>query len=216
MSETLTLDVSPRTVIGKQVKQLRRQGIVPAIVYGPTLEQATPIQIKWTTLRPVLIKAGGTNLIDLNLDGKTVRALIREVHRHPVRGEILNIDFYAADVNVTLKTTIPILVPDVESHMKRLAATVLQAVASVEIESLPGSIPEHILIDLNEFNNVRNVRFKDLTPPDGVRFLADDDTVIVRIFTDVATDETDEEYTSEIGEVEVIGRGARDEEDFED
>ncbi len=216
MNEALTLDVSPRTVIGKQVKQLRRAGIIPGVIYGPTRPEPTAIQVDWITLRPVLIKAGSTHLITLNLEGQPITVLVREVHRHPIKNQILNIDFYAADVNATLKTIVPILVPDVEAQMKRLGARILQVVASVEVESLPADIPENITIDLSTFNNVRNIRFKDLIAPTGTTFLVDEDTVVVRIFTGASEDEVEEEYTGEIGEVEVIGRGARDEEDFED
>ncbi len=216
MSNELTLNVSPRTVIGKQVKQLRRKGIIPGVVYGPKHREAIAVQMNWSELRPVLIKAGATHLIDLNLEGETISVLVREVQRHPVRNEVLNIDFYAADVNVPLKTVVPLVIPNLEAHSKRLGARILQSVTTVEVESLPKDIPPQITIDLSGFSNIRYIRFKDLPPIEGVKIVADEDTIVARVFTGAEEEYVEEEYTGEIGEVEVIGRGAREEEEIED
>lgn len=217
MSNELSLDVSPRTVIGKQVKQLREKGIIPGVIYGPKHEKAIPVQMNWVDLRPVLVKAGATHLIDLKLQDETISVLIREVQRHPVRGAVLNIDFYAADTNAPLKTVIPIIIPDVEAQAKRLGGRILQTLSSVEVESLPKDIPQHISVDMSSFSNVRYIRIKDLPPIEGVRILADEDTLVARIFVGAMEEEyVEEEYSSEIGEVEVIGRGVREEAEEEE
>ncbi|PJF36975.1 MAG: 50S ribosomal protein L25, partial [Candidatus Thermofonsia Clade 1 bacterium] len=87
MAETYTLEAELRTVIGKQVKQLRRADRVPAIVYG--LGQALPITCQQRDLETVLQKAGGTHLVRLTVNGQTYDTLVREVQRDVIRRDIL-------------------------------------------------------------------------------------------------------------------------------
>ncbi|NJL92573.1 MAG: 50S ribosomal protein L25 [Anaerolineae bacterium] len=141
MSETPTLAISLRQVVGKQVKQLRNQGLVPGIIYGPTQQTNVNVQVPWFDLRPVLLHAGGTEMIALQLDGQTINVLVRDVHRHPVRGDVLHIDFYAVDVHTKVRITVPITVLETESTRKRLGANIFPLLSAIEVESLPAEIP---------------------------------------------------------------------------
>src|SRR5688572_10353464 len=109
MSDTITLEMKKRDVTGKQVRQLRREGLVPAVVYGPTRKDALSVMVDWATLRPVLLKAGGTEVVHIQVADENIPALIHTVQRHPVRGDVMHIDFYAVDMNTALHTSVHVL-----------------------------------------------------------------------------------------------------------
>ena len=98
MAETYTLDAQPRAVTGKKVSQVRQQGLVPAVIYGSG-RPSIHVQIPQRALQLTLLKAGGTHLIEINVDGKAQTVIAREVQRHVLRGDILHVDFLAIDVN---------------------------------------------------------------------------------------------------------------------
>jgi len=209
MSDNITiLDVTAREVTGKKVNHLRMQGIVPGVLYGPSSPKPLNFQIPWATLRPILRKVGSTELIGLRLDGTTINALVREVQRDPVRGDVLHIDLYAVDMNAITRTSVPVTAHGLEAASKRLNTRVYQVATMVEVESLPNRIPQHIEVDLNLLNRPGDhISVKDLPALDGVVYLTDDDVIVVQAA--LLTTETEEDLDGEVtmGEVEVIGRG---------
>src|SRR5689334_3128469 len=108
MTERYSLDAQSRHVIGKQVRQLRAAGMIPGVIYGQK-QAPVHVQMDWSKLRVVLMEAGGTNLIDVTVDGNTYTTLVRKVDRHPVRRDVMHIDFYAVDLTHTLRTTVPVV-----------------------------------------------------------------------------------------------------------
>ena len=90
MAEMIVLEANKRDMAGKQVRKLRQAGIVPGILYGPTFE-AIPLQIAWTELRPTLRQAGGSQIIELHIDGETYNALVRNVQRAPLKLSLIHI-----------------------------------------------------------------------------------------------------------------------------
>jgi len=232
MSGNITLDVESRAVIGKQVKQLRREGKVPGIIYGPLADEPVSVVVDWMILRPILSKAGGTKLIDISVDGKTHSVLVRDVQRHPVRRDVMHIDFYAVDVTQTIVTSAPITLPNREAASKRLSARLFQPVNRIDVESLPADIPDEIPVDLSVLEEAGdNIAVSQIPPIKGVTFLVDDDMVVVRsvsLAAIIAAIEAAEEAEAaeaaegefepedeEMGEVEVIARGKEEEEEEE-
>ena len=228
MSGNITLDLQPRAVIGKQVKRLRREGKVPGIIYGPLAEQPISVQVDWAVLRPVLSDAGGTKLIDVTVEGTTHSVLVLDVQRHPVRRDVIHIDFYAVDVNKPIVTTVALTLPNREAASKRLSARLFQPMNRIEIQCLPGDIPSEVPVDLGVLQEAgENITIAQIPPIKGVTFLADDDLVVIRSVSlaviaaaqdaeDAAEAESlfalEAEHTPE---VEVIARGKEeDEEEF--
>lgn len=212
------LEVNTRTVIGKQVAQLRRAGLVPGIIYGAKVEAPIAMQVEWTALRPVLLRAGGTELINLDVDGQKVDVLVREVHRHPVRGDVLHIDFQAVDITKTLHTTVPISLEGVESTSRRLNATIFQPLTHIDVESLPGNIPSHIEVDVTVLEEVgQNLTVADLPQLEGVVYLAEEDAVVARsvAVVEIEEEELDDEAL-DADDVEVISRGKDEDEEGDD
>jgi large subunit ribosomal protein L25 len=98
--ERLNIAAEPRTVVGKQVKQIRREGLIPAIIYGQ--KEAVKIQLENLSLRRILRHAGSTNLVDISLGKSKRTVLVREVQSHVTRGDLLHVDFIEVDMKVVI------------------------------------------------------------------------------------------------------------------
>ena len=90
------IEAEPRTIVGKKVKGLRSQGLVPVVVYGPRIEPIS-LQMNERVLDSTLRRAGGTNLIDIKINGDTHTVLARDVQRDVLKGNILHADFFAVE-----------------------------------------------------------------------------------------------------------------------
>lgn len=217
MAETYSIEAQVRTVFGKKCGALRRQGLVPGVVYGPKI---TPIhiQIPERPLQVTLLKAGGTNLINLSVDGKTHSVLAREVQRHVIRGNVLHIDFLAVDMAAKIRTTVPLrFVNESPAVIARLGTQVTGA-SNVEIESLPGDLPDHIAIDMSALLNVNDsIHVRDLALGNRIEIVSEPDEMIVRIAALTTQEEVDEATEEEevSTEPEVITRGKKEEEEDE-
>ena len=106
MADVYSLEAQTRTVIGKQVKALRRQGLVPAVIYGVG---AAPIHITvaYRPLEVLLQKASGTHLVNLLVDGTTHSILVREVQRDKIKRTIQHVDFLRVDLTKKIRTEVP-------------------------------------------------------------------------------------------------------------
>ncbi len=108
MADVFSLEAQARTVIGKQVKALRRQDLIPAVIYGAG-SQPIHVSCPRRPLEITLQKAGGTHLINVLVDGSTYTALAREVQRDKVRRTILHVDFLRVDLSKKLRTEVPVV-----------------------------------------------------------------------------------------------------------
>jgi len=191
MSDTYKLDATQRDVVGKHVKQYRREGHIPAVVYGPTIEPVK-LFVNETELRQVLTHAAGTHLIELNIDGSPVTTLAREVQRHPIKGSILHVDFYHVAMDRAIRTEIPIIVVGASPAITRREAIVLQAMTTLPIEVLPADLPDRVEVDITGLQKVGDhILVSGLSLPEGIRVLASADEMVLKLdyAESVATDE---------------------------
>lgn len=212
MAETFTLEAQARTVTGKKVGQLRRDGLVPAVVYGSKTE-AFSIQIPYRILQTTLAKAGGTHLINIAVDGKVTPVLAREVQRSVLRGEIMHVDFLAVDMTQTIRAEVPVQYVGEAPAVKSGSGVLVTLVQTLEIEALPSDLIDRIEVDVTElksFNDTLHVR--DLKLSSKVTVIADPDEMLARITT--AQEEESEAVEGEVtsAEPEVITKGKIEEE----
>lgn len=221
MAERMSVAAEPRTIVGKKAKQLRRDGKIPAVIYGQG--NNLHIQIENLSLRRVLRTAGTTNLIDVEIDGGGKRTVLaREVQAHPTRGDLIHVDFY--EVNMKEKLVVDAALVSVgiaPPVVDGLGSTPL-VLYSLQIECLPDNLISEIEVDLTKIETPDDVIYvKDLTVPDDVEILADPEEVVARFeYLQLEEEEEEEEEESFLesvaDEVEVIGKGKQeDEEDFE-
>jgi large subunit ribosomal protein L25 len=209
------IEAQPRAVTGKKVGQLRTQGIVPIVVYGPRIEPIN-LQVPYRPLEVALMKAGGTNLIDINAGGTTHTVLAREVQRDVLRGKILHVDFFAVDMSATISIDVFIHLTGESPAVAASKGILVQGANSLTIETLPSKLLHEINVDISGLNEVGDaIHVRDLNLGEDIRIANDPEEMIVRISQTSAArseEEEAEEAAATSAEPEVIGRGKKEEE----
>lgn len=175
----LTLAAEVRTVLGKKVSRLRRNGLIPAVVYGPVVDETVQVSVNRREFDRFYKSHGHTTLFTLTWDGGQQPVFIREVQEDPVRREPLHIDFFAPNLRQTLRTMVQLVFhPPAEQP-----AGVLSEVRSeVEIEALPTNVPHQLDVDLSSLTNVGDaVHVSDIVPPPGVSILTGADELLAHV-----------------------------------
>lgn len=212
----IVLEAQPRSVVGKKVRQLRAQGLVPIVVYGPR-SQPVSLQTPYRPLELTLLKAGGTNLIDITADGQTHTVLAREVQRDVLRGKILHVDFFAVDMAATIRAEISIHLEGEAPAVKASKGILVQGITHLTIETLPGNLLHQIPIDLSVLAEVGDtIHVRDLHLGENITIINDPEEMLVRISQTSAARAEEElvagEEAATSAEPEVIGRGKKEEE----
>lgn len=181
--DRISLKAKEREVFGKKVKYLRREGLIPAHVFGKKLD-TEHVTVDSTDFTKVFKEAGETGLVDLKIGAEKVRpVLIREVQTDPVLGHPLHIDFY--QVNLTEKTTVPVPIVLLEAELELVhtgEAVVIQPLMEVEVEALPTDLPENIEVDISSLKAIGDaITVKDLKVPAGVTILAEEEAVVAKL-----------------------------------
>lgn len=217
--EEVVIKVSKRDVIGKQVKVLRREGSLPAVLYGGGLEP-TPISMDLRETSRVLAHLPASALVTLDLDGERHLALIREKQRDVILGTLTHIDFQAVSTSEKLRVTVAIQLEGEAPAVEELGGILVTGKESLLVESFPQDLPETLPVDisvLKEFGDSLYIR--DITPPANVAILENLDDMVVSVSAPAAEEvEEEEEEVEEVegAEPEVIERGKREEEEEEE
>lgn len=219
MPDYIKIDATKRTVVGKQVKQLRREGLVPAVVYGPEREPLT-LSLDKRELRQTLLTAGGTQIIELIVDGETIATLAREVQRDPILGEIMHVDFYQVSMTRSIRADVPVILTGENELVESGAAVLVHGMNALVIEALPADLPPQIEVDITGLAEIGDqIVMSDLVLPRGTRAIADDTELVVKLDYPRLEEEEEEEEEEllfeESAEVEVI-RESREEEEEEE
>lgn len=214
--EQFELKAEKRTIIGKRVKGLRREGLVPAVLYGPKTEPI-PIQCHERELQRVLARAGGTNLISLRIDdaGKPKMALARGVQRDSMTNELYHVDFYQVVMTEMVKAEVYITFTGEPPAVQQKEFMLLQGTDSVEIECLPGDLIHSIEVDVSTLLEIDDAIYvKDLQVPDNIAILTDGDELVAKVQRLRLAEEEEVEEEVEVApeEVEVIAKGKEVEE----
>ncbi len=210
--ENIVIDATMRNVIGKKVKALRRQGKLPAIVYGHQFSPM-PILLDYRQASHSLLGISSSQLIDLNVDGQRIPVLVRERQHHPVTGNMIHVDFLAVSMTEALRAFVPIEFEGEAPAVKDFGGVVVIGLEEIEVECLPKDLPEKITVDLTKLEKIGDgVYVKDLIVPRGVEVLTESDEMVILI-TAPEGEEVEEEV-AEGFEPEVIEKGKKQEVDF--
>lgn len=199
----IQLTVEPRTVLGKQVKRLRREGYLPANIYGKELA-STAVQVKYTDFDPVYKEAGETGLIDVVLNGDRRPILIKNIQWNHMAHIPLHADFYQVNLKEKVKSMVPLIIMGEPAAVAEKLGVLLNSLDEVEVEALPEALPENIEVQVEKLAQVGDqVTVADLKAPAGVTILTDEAQVIARI-GELAAEEV-EVVAEEAQMPEVIG-----------
>jgi large subunit ribosomal protein L25 len=217
---TVSLSANARDGKGKgAARSLRSQGQVPAVIYGHG-RQPQPLALNARDLDKLLshIQAEST-VIEVTVDGHTAKTLIREIQRHPIKRQILHVDFQALVAGEKVTVSIPIVLLGVPEGVRLEGGVLDQTLREIEIEVDPSNIPDHVEYDITNMVIGDSVHISDLKVPEGVEVLDDPETSVAvlaaprAIIEEVAAvAEPVEGEEGAVAEPEVIGRGKEEEE----
>ena len=208
--EKIVFQAKPREVIGKQVKALRREGRLPAVLYGKSI-QSIPVTLDYREASRILPMISSSHLVIVNVEGEEHNALIREKQIHPVQGRVVHVDFMAVSLTEKLHANVSIHVVGDAPAVREFNGVVVTGLEEVEVESLPGDLPERIVVDISSLSEIgSSIHVRDLQLPGSVKILTDLDEMLVLV-TAPEAEEVVEKVEPE--EPEVIERGKKEEED---
>jgi len=212
------LSATPRDGTGKgSARSLRAQGQVPAIIYGHGREPQ-PLAIDTRELEKLLSKISAeSTVIELSMDGKSARTLIREIQRHPFKRQILHVDFQELVAGEKVTVRIPIVLSGVPEGVRVDGGILDQVMRELEIEVDPANIPNHVEVDVNPLRIGDSVHVRDIALPEGVELVGEADSTVCVVSAPRAVVETvaATEEVEVAAEPEVIGKAKKEEEEEE-
>lgn len=211
---TVSLSATRRRDTGKGVaRTLRREGRVPAVIYGRTRD-AVPLSINARELSRLLEHISAENtVIDLSIDGDTSRTLIRQIQRHPVKRDILHVDLQELVAGEKVEVRIPIVLQGSPAGVRLSGGILDQVLRELRVRVDPANIPQRFDVDVTELNIGHSIHVNEISVPDGVEVLDDDEGTIATVVAPRAVEEpTPVAEETEAAEPELI-RKAKDEEE---
>jgi large subunit ribosomal protein L25 len=214
-----TLDATTRDTFGKnEARRTRREGKVPAILYGGDGKEATPIAVAPKALLRILHSDSGQNtLISLKLPGSgDTRVLVRDFQIDPVTHQVLHADFYRVAMDRAIQVTIPVTVKGEPKGVKQQGGILEFIRREIVIECLPGDIPEQITVDVSELMLHQGVRVRDVATDPKWKAVTEGEAMLVHVIMPKAEEtaapaEGAAAATAAPAEPEVIKKGKKEE-----
>jgi large subunit ribosomal protein L25 len=178
-TDQITLEArTDRATGSRSSRRLRREGRIPAVVYGAGSEP-TAIAVEWSDLRAALTTPAGMNaLITLSFDGTEALTIVKDMQRHPVRRDITHVDFITIDRNIALDVDVPVVLENTDAdHLKELVVD--QQLFTLAVSAKPGSIPNELVVDCSVLTLDDPIRAGSIELPAGVELNVDPEEAIV-------------------------------------
>lgn len=222
MTEQIVLKAQKRTIKGKQVGALRRQGILPGIIYGRIgKEQIEPItiQLDLHEVSRTINKMTGSSLITLDVEEEKYPVVLREAQKDIILGTLRHVDFMAVSLTEKLQTAVPIELIGQAPAEINLSAVVVTGISELEIECLPQDMPERIEVDASVLVDIDSAIYvRDLVLSEAIEILTSPDEMIAGVtYVTIEEEEEEEEegvlaeLLDEDAEPEVIEKGKKEE-----
>ena len=214
MAQFVSITATPRTAAGKgAARQTRFAGKVPAVIYGhgratqPLTLDAKALEMALAGIEPA------STLFEVTVDGKKTRALIREIQRHPVRPDVIHVDFYEIHADEKVKLKVPVHLVGTPDGVRNGGGVLDQVMREVEIEVLPEHIPERVELDVSALLIGHSVHVSDLSIPNATILVAGELT-LATVVPPRAEEELAPapEATADVAEPELIRKVREDEE----
>ena len=181
--EKIKLEVEKRKVTGRQVKVLRRDGLLPANIYGKKTKSLA-VQADLKSFLPVLKQAGETTLVELKVTGedKTRPVLIHNVQYHPLDEQPLHADFYEVNLKEKVTAKVEIELVGESLAVKEKIGILIQPLTEIEVEALPTDLPEKLQLEISSLKQIDDaLTVSDIKAPEGVTLLTDQKETLVKI-----------------------------------
>jgi large subunit ribosomal protein L25 len=213
--EEVVLKANHRSVVGKQVKAIRREGKLPAVIYGHYIDPIS-IEMDLRDTSRILMGLAPSALVTVDVDGTQHKALVREKQRNKITGTLLHIDFLAVSMKEKLRAQVYLEIVGLSPAIKEFSGVLVTGLDEVEVECLPQDLPERIVVDTSGLMKIGDgIYVRDLTVPEGVKILQEPESMVALITAQAAVEEVVapvvEEVTTE--EPEIIEHGKKEEEE---
>lgn len=213
------LSATLRDGTGKgSARTLRAQGRIPAVIYGHGRDPQS-LAIDTREIEKLLSRISAeSTVIELSLDGKSARTLIREIQRHPFKRQILHVDFQELVAGEKVTVRLPIVLSGIPDGVRQDGGILDQTMRELEVEVDPANIPNHVEIEVTSLKIGDSIHVRDIPLPEGVEIVGDEDASVCVVSAPRAVVETvapvEEEAVA--AEPEVIGKAKKEEEEEEE
>lgn len=174
----MDLTVKSREITGKKVRVLRREGLVPAELYGHGIKNLH-LTVPMKEFNKVLKEAGTTTVVTLVLSTEKKSAIIHDVKRNFLSGDVESVDFYQVRMDEKMKTKVPVEFIGEAPAVKAFGAIINKSMSEIEVEALPQNLPHSLVVDLSTLDEMnKSIYVRDIKAPKGVEILVDMETAV--------------------------------------
>lgn len=191
----MELSVQPRTILGKKVRTLRKEGLIPAELYGHGVKNVH-LSVPAKEFNKLFKEAGETTVITLHVGGEKHPVMVHEVLHDRILGDIVHVDFHEVRMDEKIRAHVPVEFVGESPAVKEFAAIINKAITEIEVEAFPQDIPHSFVVDLAALDVVdKSIYVKDLVVPKGVAVHLDAEMAIAtatppKVVEEVAAEET--------------------------
>lgn len=179
--EKISLKIEKRDVFGKKLKKSRKEGKIPANIYGKDFS-SLPVFIKNKDFFSIYKKVRETGVVYLELDGQEIPVLIKNLQYHPITDKLLHVEFRKIDLTKTLETMVPIKIIGQSPAVQEKKGVLLIHVNEIKVEAKPEQIPHAIEIDISSLKEInQEIKIKDLPKNENYRIIENEEKVIVSV-----------------------------------
>ncbi|MDP1629768.1 MAG: 50S ribosomal protein L25 [bacterium] len=207
--QSLILESQTRNIFGKKLKTLRKEGMVPAVLYGPGVKSSS-LQVNLRDLEKIYKEAGENTIVKLKIKDDKIperNVLIYDIARDPVRRNIIHIDFLQVKMDQAIKAAIPLEFTGESSAVKNEGGIMVKNIHEVEVEALPADLPHKIVVDISSLNTFEDaILVKDLPVSSKVKILAESELMVAQVQpprTEAELEALKEEVVEKVEEVKV-------------
>ena len=201
------LNVARRERLGKKVRALRREGMIPANIYGQHTD-STAVQLPADDLRHLMRGHGRNEIIYVNIEGEERPTFIRDIQRNPVTDQILHVDFMQISLKEKVRLEVPIHFTGVAPAVDTYSGILDHQLTQVMVEALPTNIPQFIELDVGTLTEIgQALHVSDLIAPEDTIILTDPELAVVRVDLPAA-ERSEEAPTAEAAEGAAPAEGA--------
>lgn len=192
----LTLAAKIRQDFGKKVKSLRKKGILPGVLYGPTRQKggypkkAQPLELNEKQFEKVYKEAGESSLISLEVEGKRFPVLIHEIQLAPLTGKPIHVDFYQPALEEEVTVEVPLVFEGTSPAVKDLGGTLVKNISEIEVKAFLQNLPHEIKVNIENLKTFAdNIKILDLKLPEGVKVQRSPEEIVAHVLAPVKVEE---------------------------
>jgi large subunit ribosomal protein L25 len=219
--EKVVLKATPRNATGRQVRALRRSGLLPAVIYGHNVEPIS-ISLEGREAGRVLGRLSSSSLVTIDLEGKEYPSLVREKQQNHIKRTLIHVDFMVVSLTEKIRAKVGIVLTGLSPAVKDFNAMLINGLSELEVEAFPQDLPASIVVDIAALVKIGDgIHVRDIVLSDKVQVMDTPDEMIV-LATAPAKEEVEEVVTPEAAvveegaEPEVIEKGKLEEEGKEE